>query len=142
MNIWKWFTVIQLTVLEINRLKNLWKLHILKNQVKYLIKTCARFTRGGSKLRGCSWFSKLCLAKLDLVTILLFKRKPTSSLVSFQKLCQVTCHLFHATTVCKKVMLLRPVMLENDVPKGLWNGSQKDLERCNPDGPNLSKGTK
>jgi len=27
--------------------------------------------------------------------------------------CQVTCHSFHATIVCKKVMLLRTVMLEN-----------------------------
>ena len=42
-----------------------------------------------------------------------FKRKPRSSLVCFQKVCQVTCHSFHATTICKKVMLLRIFMLEN-----------------------------
>ena len=67
-----------------------------------------------SKLRGCSWFTKIvCLAKLDLVSILLFKRKLRSSLISFLKACQVTCHSFHATIVCKKVMLLRTVMLEN-----------------------------
>jgi len=86
---------------------------VLKNQVKYLIKTCAKFTRGEANLKDVLGLKTVCLTKLDLVIILLFKRKPRSSLVSFQKVCQVICHSFHATTVCKMVMLLRTVMLEN-----------------------------
>jgi len=73
---------------------------VLKNQVKYLIKTCARFTRGEEKSSEIP-YKDMCLAKLDLVLILLFKRKPRSFLVSFQQVCQVTCHSFHATTICK-----------------------------------------
>ena len=86
---------------------------VLKNQVKYLIKTCARFIRGEANLEVVLGSQIVCLAKLDLVSIFLFKRKSRSSLVSFLKACQVTCHSFYATIVCKKVMLLRTVMLEN-----------------------------
>jgi len=36
---------------------------LLDNKVKYLIKTCARFTRGKNKLGSYSWLSKFCFWK-------------------------------------------------------------------------------
>ena len=86
---------------------------VLKNQVKYLIKTCARFTRGEANLEAVLGSQNCMFGKAELGFNPSFQKKTRSSLVSFQKVCQVTCHSFHATIVCKKVMLLRTVMLEN-----------------------------
>ena len=52
----------------------------LKNQVKYLLKTCD-------------------FGKLDLVIHVSMKRKPRSSLVSFPRVSQMLCHSFLATIV-------------------------------------------
>ena len=75
---------------------------VLKNQVKYLIKTCARLIRGEENLEVVLGSQNCVFGKAEL------GYNP-----SFQKVCQVICHSFHATTVWKKVMLLSTVMLEN-----------------------------
>jgi len=62
---------------------------LLENKVKYLIKTCARFTRGKTNLGAILALKIVFLEGLELVTTLLMKRKSRSLLISFQRMHQV-----------------------------------------------------
>ena len=82
--------------------------------MKYLIKTCARFTRGEANLEVVLGSQNCLFGKVGLGYNPSFQKKTKKfSNFFFQKVSQMTCHSFPATTVCQKVMLLRTVMLEN-----------------------------
>jgi len=114
----------------------------LKNQVKYLWKHVQSSQEEKQTWKLFLALKIVFLERLDLVIHLSMKRKPRSSLVSFPRVSQMICPSFLATTVWRKVIFLRIVMLRSMMYlRDLWNGSQKDLERHNHVGPKLSKGT-
>jgi len=71
----------------------------LKNQVKYLLKTCAKFKKGKANLEAVLGSQIEFSERLDLVIHLSMKRNPRSSLVSFPRVSQMICPSFLATTV-------------------------------------------
>jgi len=81
--------------------------------VKYLLKTYDKFTRGEANLEVVLGSQNCVFGKAGLGYNPTFQKKPRSFVVSFQKVTQMVCHSFPATIVCKKVMSLRIVMLEN-----------------------------
>ena len=112
---------------ELVYFKTLWKLHCFrKKKVKYIIKTCARFTRGKVDLEVVLGSQNCVFEKAGIGYNSLVKRKSRSLLISFQLVSQLIYLWLLAIIVWEKVMFLRTAKQENMMYlRDIWNGSQR-----------------
>jgi len=111
---------------------------LLENKVKYLIKTCARFTRGKTNLEVVLG-SQNCVFGRAGIGYNSFNEKKVKKFANFfPRMHQVIFLWQLVIIVWEKGIFLKVAKLENIMYlKDLWNGSQKDQERLNHVGPNL-----
>jgi len=100
---------------------------LLENKVKYLIKTCARFSKGKANLEAILGSQNCVFGRAGMGSSPLMKRKSRSLLISFPRMHQVIFLWQLVIIAWEKGIFLKVAKLENMMYlRALWNGSQKD----------------